>query len=73
MAVTDNIMVIYRNMNYIIMTADSVPSISSFEYPSTVLTLISNLTKCLQILKVFSGAFENKNVLKGYINIFRYS
>jgi hypothetical protein len=34
-AVTDNIMVIYRNMNDIIMIADSVPSISSFEYPST--------------------------------------
>jgi len=33
-AVTDNIMVIYRNMDHIIMTADSVPSISSFEYPS---------------------------------------
>lgn len=36
MAVTDNIMVIYRNIHHIIMIADSVPNISSFEYPSTV-------------------------------------
>lgn len=35
-AVTDNIMVIYRNTNHIIMLADSVASISSFEYLSTV-------------------------------------
>lgn len=72
MAVTDNIMVIYRNIHHITI-ADSVPRISSFEYPSTVSYIDIKFNKSLQILEVFSGALENRNVLKGYINIFRYS
>jgi len=47
-AVTDNMMVIYRDMNHIIMTADSVASISSFEYPSSVSYLDIKLNKMSQ-------------------------
>lgn len=64
-AVTDNIMVIYRDMNHIIMIADSVSSIFSFEYPSTVSYLDIKFNKSLQILKIFSGALDNRNALKG--------
>lgn len=55
MAVTDNIMVIYRNMNHIIMTADSVPSISLFGYPSTVSYLDIKLNK---MSKKFLRSFQ---------------
>jgi hypothetical protein len=59
---TDNIMVIYRNTNHIIMLADYFSGISSFEYLNTLSYHDIAFNKMSLNSEVFSSVFDNRNV-----------